>query len=275
MMVVQVFLLNIFFITLLFIVHFVNLDHISTELLQPSNEWTVAFDTRASFDIDCANVLVWRTSDCAQQRWLWSASCEWPRAASSDVSTTSRQQTLTSTILLISVLRCCRMVKSFKLRKVSLCSLDKLSRRSSNRGFVRKAKVCAGEKIVLMQWQIIAYILCLRSLGRSTLTSFDMISIGSWHIVVRIQFRRLAASRTMRLFDAFSKKNKLLDNELYNREFFHQIHAQIVQRMRHRPARHNVYDLLALNVCDALQGQADHDELLQVAHNFNHNVLVL
>ncbi|KAH8944290.1 hypothetical protein BDL97_13G102500 [Sphagnum fallax] len=237
--------LSIFCTVLLLVVLLVNPGHISgvsAELPQPSNERAVASDTRASFETGCVNVLDWPTCDYAHQRWPWSASCEWPRAASSNTSA--------ATIRLIAFLHCCRMVRSPKLRKASLCSLARLSRRSSNRGLVRKAKACAGEKIVLRRWHTSAAVKIrfFRSLGRSTSRSFDMISIGSWHIAVRTRFRRLAASRTvpqrMSLAYAFHEEYNLFDNQLDDRKFLH-------------------------------QGQADHDKLLQVTHDLGHDVRVL
>ncbi|KAH8938750.1 hypothetical protein BDL97_16G101000, partial [Sphagnum fallax] len=248
---------------------------ISAELLQPSNERAVASDTRASFETDCVNVSGWPTCDYVCQRWPRLASCEWPRATSSDVSTLSRPPTPTYAIRLIAFLHSCRMVRSPRLRKASMCSLARLSRRSSNRGSVRKARACVGEKIVLRRWQTNVCILSFRLLGRLMPRSFDMISVGSWHIAVRTRFRRLAASWTMSLTYTFHEEYDLFDNQLDNRKFLHQVHAQIMQRMRHRPASHHVNDLLALNVCGAVQGQANHDELLQVTHDLDHDVRVL
>ncbi|KAH9562942.1 hypothetical protein CY35_05G098800, partial [Sphagnum magellanicum] len=239
--VVQVALLSIFFTVLLLIILLIDpgrISGISAELLQPSNERAVASNTRASFKTGCVNVLSWPTCDYAHQRWPRSASCEWPRAASSDVSTPSRPPTPTSTIRLIAFLHSCRMVRSPRLRKASMCSLARLSRRSSNRRSVRKARACVGKKIVLRQWQTNVCILSFRSLGRSTSRSFDMISVGSWHIAVHTRFRRLAASRTMSLTYAFHEEYDLFDNQLDNRKFLHQVHAQIMQHMRHRPASH-------------------------------------
>ncbi|CAM6028214.1 unnamed protein product, partial [Sphagnum balticum] len=193
-------------------------------------------------EIGCVNVLGWLTCDYVHQRWPRSASCEWPRAASSDTSAAA--------IRLIAFLHCCRMVKSPKLRKASLCILARLSRKSSNRGSVRKARACTGEKIVLRRWHTNAAvkIKSLRLLGRSTSRSFDTISIGSWHIAVRTRFKRLAAFRTipqrMSLAYAFHEEYDLFDNQLDDRKFLH-------------------------------QGQADHDELLQVTHDLGHDVCVL
>ncbi|CAK9237738.1 unnamed protein product [Sphagnum troendelagicum] len=255
---------------------------ISAELLQPSNERAVASDTRALFKTDCVNVFGWPTCDYARQRWPRLASCEWPRAVSSDVSTLSRPPTPTYTsvpaIRLIAFLHSCRMVRSPRLRKASMCSLARLSRRSSNRGSVRKARACVGEKIILRRWQTnkdVVKIKSFRSLGRSMPRSFDMISVGSWHIAVRIRFRHLAASRTMSLTYTFNEEYDLFDNQLDNRKFLHQLHGKVFQEKRHRPASHQVNDLLALNVCGAVQGQANHDELLQVTHDLDHDVRVL
>ncbi|CAK9881700.1 unnamed protein product [Sphagnum jensenii] len=49
----------------------------------------------------------------------------------------------------------------------------------------------------------------------------------------------------------------------------------LFQEKRHWPASHQVNDLLALNVCGVVQGQANHDELLQVTHDLDHDVRVL
>ncbi|CAK9195902.1 unnamed protein product [Sphagnum jensenii] len=74
---------------------------------------------------------------------------------------------------------------------------------------------------------------------------------------------------------AFHEEYNLFDNQLDDRKFLHQLRGEVFQEKRHRPARHHVNDLLALNVCGAVQGQADHDELLQVTHDLGHDVRVL